>query len=111
LRIVIFLGIGYIGLTFFKEIGAPIIALAEIALLLEAIILFGWLSQRTHEPIHVGGSVIKGMVAAVVGGAAAYGLATYLPGGAISTALIGMTAGGIIALIIVWSDAKLLLKL
>jgi hypothetical protein len=106
-----FLGIGYIGLTFFKRIGAPIIAFAEIALLFEAIILFGWLSKRTHEPIHVGGSVVKGLIAAVVGGVSAYGLAVYLPGGAISTALLGMIAGGIIALVIVWSDAKQLLKL
>lgn len=111
LRLAIFLGIGFVGLTFFKEIGAPIIAFAEIALLIEAIILFGWLSKRTHEPIHVGGSVVRGLVAAVVGGVSAYGLAVYLPGGAISTAMIGMVAGGIIALVIVWSDAKMLLKL
>jgi len=52
LRLAMFLGIGFIGLTFFKKIGAPIIAFAEIALLLEAIILFGWLSKRTHQPIH-----------------------------------------------------------
>ena len=60
LRIVIFLGIGYIGLTFFSEIGAPIIAFAEIAVLIEAIVLLVWLSKRLHEPIHVGGAVMKG---------------------------------------------------
>jgi putative peptidoglycan lipid II flippase len=111
LRLAMFLGIGFVGLTFFKEIGAPVIAFAEIALLIEAIILFGWLSKRTHEPIQVGGSVIRGLVAAVVGGVSAYGLAVYLPGGAISTAMIGMVIGGIVALVIVWSDAKFLLKL
>jgi putative peptidoglycan lipid II flippase len=111
LRLAMFLGIGFVGLTFFKEIGAPVIAFAEIALLVEAIILFGWLSKRTHEPIRVGGSVVRGLAAAVVGGVSAYGLAVYLPGGAIPTAMIGMVAGGIIALVIVWSDAKLLLKL
>jgi putative peptidoglycan lipid II flippase len=111
LRLVLFLGIGLIGLTFFKQIGAPIIAFAEIALLIEAIVLFTWLSKRTHEPIHVGGAVVKGLIAAVVGGMPAYGLAVYLPGGAISTALIGMVVGGIVALVIVWSDAKQLLKL
>jgi putative peptidoglycan lipid II flippase len=111
LRLVMFLGIGYIGLTFFREIGAPIIAFAEIALLIEAIILFGWLSKRTHEPIHVGGAVLKGMIAAVVGGVTAYSLAVYVPGGAITTALLGMFIGGIVALAIVWSEAKLLLKL
>jgi putative peptidoglycan lipid II flippase len=111
LRIVMFLGIGYIGLTFFKEVGAPIIAFAEIALLFEAIILFGWLSKRTHEPIHVGGAVAKGVVAAVIGGVISYAIALYLPGGAIVTSLLGMAIGGIIALAIVWSDAKLLFSL
>ncbi len=111
LRLAMFLGIGYIGLTFFREIGAPIIAFAEIALLFEAIILFGWLSKRTHEPIHVEGAVVKGLIAAIVGGVSAYGLAVYLPGGAISTAMIGMVIGGIVALVIVWSEAKQLLKL
>jgi putative peptidoglycan lipid II flippase len=111
LRLIMFLGIGYAGLTFFKEVGAPVIAFAEIALLFEAIILFGWLSKRTHEPIHVGGAVAKGLVAAVIGGIISYAIAVYLPGGAIVTALIGMTVGGIIALAIVWSDAKLLFRL
>jgi putative peptidoglycan lipid II flippase len=111
LRLIMFLGISYIGLTFFREIGAPVIAFAEIALLIEAIILFGWLSKRTHEPIHVGGAVLKGMIAAVVGGVTAYSLAVYVPGGAITTALLGMFIGGIVALAIVWSEAKLLLKL
>lgn len=111
LRLTIFLGIGFVGLTFFREIGAPVIAFAEIALLIEAVILFGWLSKRTHEPIQVGGSAVRGLVASVVGGVSAYGLAVYLPGGAISTAMIGMVIGGIIALVIIWSDAKLLLKL
>lgn len=111
LRLAIFLGIGFIGLTFFKEIGAPIIAFAEIALLIEAIILFSWLSKRTHEPIHVGGAIIKGLAAAVTGGVITYAIALYLPGGAIVTALIGMIIGGIIALAIVWSDAKQIFNL
>ncbi len=106
LRLVMFLGIGFIGLRFFKEIGAPIIAFAEIALLIEAIILFSWLSKRTHESIHVNGAVVKGLIAAVIGGAITYAVALYLPGGAIVTALIGMVIGGLIALAIVWSDAK-----
>jgi molybdopterin-binding protein len=106
LRIVMFLGIGFVGLTFFKEIGAPIIAFAEIALLVEAIILFTWLSARTHEPIRVGNSVFKGALAAVIGGIVSYVIAVYLPGGAVVTALAGMTIGGVIALAIVWSEAK-----
>jgi len=111
IRLTIFLGIGLIGLTYFREIGAPVIAFAEIALLIEAIILFGWLSNRTHEPIHVNNSVTKGLLAAILGGLIAYGIALYLPGGAIITALIGMIVGGLVALSIVWKDAKLLFAL
>jgi putative peptidoglycan lipid II flippase len=111
LRLVIFMGIGLIGLTFFKEIGAPIIAFAEIALLFEAIVLFTWLSKRTHVPIRVGDSVVKGLIAAAVGGTITYLVALYLPGGALITALIGMIIGGLIALALVWSEAKQLLHL
>ena len=111
LRIVLFLGIGFIGLTFFREIGAPVIAFAEIALLIEAIILFSWLSKRTHQPIRVGGAVWKGIAAALLGGATAYALAVYVPGSAVMTALLGMVVGGILALTLIWSEAKLLLKL
>ena len=111
IRLAMFLGIGIVGTTFFKDIGAPVIAFAEIALLIEAIILFGWLSKRTHVPLETGSSVIKGLIAAVVGGAVTYVVALYLPGGAIITALIGMAVGGLVALAIVWSEAKQLLKL
>lgn len=111
LRLAMFLGIGGMGITFFSHIGAPIIAFAEIALLVEAIILFQWLSKRTHEPIRVGSSVWRGLFSAIVGGVVTYLIALYLPGGAVITALIGMTVGGLISLALVWSDAKLLFKL
>ncbi len=111
LRLAMFLGIGIVGVTLFREIGAPVIAFAEIALLIEAIILFKWLSNRTHEPIRVGSSVTRGLAAALVGGATAYGLAWGVPGGAIVTALLGMVVGGIVSLVIVWKDVRLLLNL
>jgi putative peptidoglycan lipid II flippase len=111
LRLIIFLAIGIAGLVYFKKIGAPVIALAEIALLIESIILFGWLSNRMHEPLHVGGAVLKGLVAAVIGGTLAYGLALYIPGSAILTAMLGMAAGGIVALVIVWKEVRLLVNL
>ena len=111
IRLGIFLVIGILGVTFFSNVGAPVIAFAEIALLIEAIILLGWLSKRTHEPLQTGSAIIKGLLAAVVGGVVTYLVALYLPGGAIVTALIGMVIGGSVALAIVWSEAKLLLKL
>lgn len=111
LRFTMFLGIGILGVSLFSEIGAPIIAFAEIALLIEAIILLVWLSRRTHEPLKTNDAIIKGLIAAVVGGVATYLIALYLPGGAVVTALIGMIFGGAISLAIVWSEAKVALRL
>lgn len=111
LRFALFLGIGILGVSLFSEIGAPVIAFAEIALLIEAIILLVWLSRRTHEPLKTESAIFKGLLSAAVGGMVTYLLALYLPGGAIVTALIGMIVGGLAALAIVWSEAKLLLKL
>ena len=111
LRLAMFIGIGYLGITFFKSIGAPVIAFAEIALLIEAIILFGWLSNKMHEPIVVWSAVGKGVVAALIGGLTAYSVALYVPGSALWTALLGMVIGGLICLPIIWSEIKLFLKL
>ncbi len=111
LRLVMFLAIGISGVLFFRDIGAPVIAFAEIALLIEAVILFGWLSARTHEPIRVGGAISRGLIAALVGGAAAYGLSWFVPGSAVLTALFGMVIGGLLALIVVRREARLLFNL
>ena len=111
LRLTLFIAIGLAGVTLFRDIGAPLIAFAEIALLIEAIVLFTWLSKRMHEPINVWSAVGRGLVAALVGGVAAYALAVYVPGSAVLTALLGMVIGGLICLPIIWSEIKLFLKL
>jgi len=111
LRLVLFIGIGILGVTYFREFGAPIIAFAEIALLIESIVLFGWLSKRTHEPLRVWSAVLKGLLAAIIGGITAYSLALYLPGSAVLTALLGMIVGGLVALPFIGSEVKLLFKL
>ena len=111
LRLGIFILIGIAGATLFRNIGAPVIAFAEIALLIEAIVLFGWLSRRLHQPLHVWSAVGRGLVAAVIGGVTAYILALYIPGSAVLTALLGMIVGGLVALPFIWSEVRLLLKL
>jgi putative peptidoglycan lipid II flippase len=111
IRIGVFLLIGIAGVTFLRGTGAPIIALAEIALLVEAIVMFGWLSRKMNEPLRVRSAVVKGILAAVIGGLTAYIVAVYLPGSAVLTALIGMMLGGLVALPIIWSEVRLLFKL
>jgi putative peptidoglycan lipid II flippase len=111
LRLAIFLLIGIAGITFFRRMGAPVIALAEIALLVESIVLLGWLSKRMHEPLRVWSAVGKGAVAALLGGVTAYVLAVVVPGSAVLTALFGMTIGALVALPFIWSEVKLLVRL
>jgi len=111
LRLAMFIAIGIAGVTLFRDIGAPVIAFAEIALLLESIILFIWLSKKMHEPLNVWSAVGKGLVAALIGGIVAYSLAVIVPGSAVLTALLGMVIGGLICLPIIWSEIKLFLKL
>jgi len=111
IRLAIFIIVGVAGVTLFKSVGAPVIAFAEIALLVESISLFTWLSNKMHEPIVVWSAVSKGLVAALIGGVTAYGLAVIVPGSAVLTALLGMAVGGLIALPIIWSEIKLLLNL
>jgi peptidoglycan biosynthesis protein MviN/MurJ (putative lipid II flippase) len=111
IRLVIYLAIGISVLAFFRNVGAPGIAIAEISLTIEAIILFIWLSRRLHEPLRIDGALFKGLAAAAIGGVTAYALALYVPGSAVLTALLGMVAGGLVALPFIWSEIKLLLKL
>ncbi|NWG35162.1 MAG: hypothetical protein HXY42_12020, partial [Chloroflexi bacterium] len=111
LRLALFIGIGVAGITLFRNIGAPVIAFAEIALLIEAIVLFALLSRRLHAPLDVWRAVGKGVGASLIGGAAAYGLAVIVPGSAVLTALLGMAVGGLIVIPVIWSEIKLLLKL
>jgi putative peptidoglycan lipid II flippase len=111
LRLLLFIAIGILGITYFREIGAPVVAFAEIALLIESIVLLRWLSKRTHEPLRVWSAVFKGLTAALLGGATAYVLAVFVPGSAVLTALLGMVVGGLVALPFIWSEIKLLLNL
>jgi len=111
LRLAMFIWIGYLGVTLFKPIGAPVIAFAEIALLIESVILFSWLSNRMHEPLIVWSAVRKGFVAALIGGVTTYALAVIVPGSAVMTALLGMSVGGLVVLPVIWSEIKLLLRL
>jgi len=111
IRFVIYIALGLIALNLFADIGAPAIAFAEVALTIEAVIMFIWLSKKMHEPLVVWSAVSKGVVAGLIGGVTAYELASRVPGSALWTALLGMTVGGLICIPIIWSEIKLFLKL
>ncbi len=110
-RMGFYLAIGFIGTTFFKSMGTPIIAAAELSLLLEAMLMLVWLNRRIEPPVNVLPAIVKGLFAALLSGLTAYGLALYLPGPGFITALLGMLVGGLMAVYIVRSEASLLFRL
>lgn len=110
-RMALYLAVGVLAVTYFQQPGAPAIAVAELSLTLEALLLLLWLKRRLSGSLTLWPAISKGLLAALLGGGLAYLLALYLPGGAVLTALLGMTAGGLLALALVWSEARLLFRL
>jgi putative peptidoglycan lipid II flippase len=111
IRLAVYLGIGVLGLTLLRGVGAPVIALAEISITVEALFLLFWLNRKMEKPVTAWGTLGRGLLAALLSGAAAYALALYLPGPGYLTALAGMVAGGLLALPLIWPEIRLLFRL
>ncbi len=102
---------GLVVLNFFPELSATGLALAELAVTVEAALMLYIMRARLQESVSALSSLGRGFVAAVIGGTSTYLLALYLPGGAISTAIIGMALGAVIALLIVQKEVRVLFNL
>ncbi len=102
---------GLVVLIFFPHLSAIGLALAELAVVVEAVVMLWIMRARLTESVSVLSSLLRGLVAAVLGGASAYLVALYLPGGAIITAIIGMLVGAGIAIPIIWKEIRLLFNL
>ena len=134
LRMAIYLGIGASAVGAFRDLGAPGIALAELAIAAEAALMIAWSNGRAlawfrpwresrlgkmigdpaipeGQRLQAAGSLLRGALAAVLGGGVAYLLALYLPGSALWTALAGMAAGGLLVLPVVQRELRTLFHL
>lgn len=111
IRLALYVGIGVLGVTRLRDIGAPVIAFAEISLTVEALLMLVWLNKKIDQPVTAWSALGRGVLAALVSGAAAYALALYLPGPGYLTALAGMFAGGLITLPLIWPEFRLLFRL
>jgi peptidoglycan biosynthesis protein MviN/MurJ (putative lipid II flippase) len=111
IRLVVYLAIGITAVMHFKDIGAPMIAFAEIAALFEAIFLFNRLGKRMGEAIIVRSAVSRGLIAALIGGVTTFGVMMIAPVSPVIAALSGLTLGGVVGIPIIWSEIKLLLNL
>ncbi len=110
-RMILYILVGALAVTYFRSVGAPVIAAAELSLTVEAALLCFWLARRLPKRLYLWPAAWKGLLAALFGGGLTYALALYLPGGAIVTALFGLAGGGLLALVMVWREARLLLRL
>jgi len=110
-RFGIYILVGIIVLNYFPELSAAGLALAELAVVVEAVIMLYIMRARLPESVTALPSLLRGLTAALLGGASAYAIALYLPGGAVITAIIGMLVGAGVALPIIWKEVRLLFNL
>ncbi|MFH2040253.1 MAG: murein biosynthesis integral membrane protein MurJ [Chloroflexota bacterium] len=111
IRIVLYLFFGLLGVNLFTTLGAPVIALAEGAIIFEAFILFIWLGRKLERKFFIRSALMRGLLAAILSGAITYFLALYLPGPGYLTAMVGMAIGAFVALPIIYSELRLLFQL
>jgi putative peptidoglycan lipid II flippase len=110
-RFGLYLGGGLVVLNFFPQLSAAGLALAELAVTVEAVLMLYLMRARLQESVSALSSLGRGLFAALIGGVSTYLLALYLPGGAIITSVIGMAIGAAIALLIVQKEVRLLFNL
>ncbi len=111
IRMALYIGMALFALLVLRSIGAPAIALAELSLTIESVVLFAWLGYKMGAPLHIGNALLHGLVAAGVGGGATLILATWLPGNAILASGAGMIGGAALAWLIVRREARLIFHL
>ncbi len=111
LRFGLYITTGILILKYFPHLSSAGLALAELAVTVEALLMLSIMNRRLPTRITGFSSLLRGLLAAIIGGALAYAIALYLPGGAVITAIIGMLVGTAIILPIVWKETRLLFNL
>ncbi|MCX8067321.1 MAG: murein biosynthesis integral membrane protein MurJ [Anaerolineae bacterium] len=108
IRFAVYVTMGVCALAFFRSVGAPAIALADLALSAEALILLFWLNRRLTRPIRIRTSLLKGLGAALLAGTLACALMKMTPGPDVLTSLFGMGTAGLLALGLIWKEIRFL---
>lgn len=102
---------GILVLNIFPHLSATGLALAELAVAVEAGLMLFIMNARLPRRVTATSSLLRGLLAALIGGVVAYLLAVYLPGGAALTAILGMLIGLLVTLPIIWKEVHLLFNL
>jgi putative peptidoglycan lipid II flippase len=103
-----------LGIVLFQEFGAPGISLADsLAFTSQAILLLVLLNRHLIRRLAPGSALLHALLAAAVGGAAVYGI-LLLPlslSQPIIMAVVALAVGGALALLPIWKEIRLLLRL
>jgi putative peptidoglycan lipid II flippase len=111
IRLIVYIAIGAVVVTYFPQWGAAGIALAELSLTVEAVFLLLWLNRRVEPSVTTWGAVLRGGAAALMGGATAYGLLMWLPIPGVMAASAAMVVGGLVAIPFILPYLRLMLRL
>ncbi len=103
-----------LGIVLFTRLGAPGISLTDsLAFTSEAVILLLLLNRHLVRRVSLGGAVLRALAAAAVGGGVIY-LISLQPISASQPVIMGVAAlgaGGLLALLPIWKEIRLLLRL
>lgn len=109
LNLALFAGVGVL---LFRSLGAPGIALADaVAYTIQAAFLLVLLGRRMVEPVRASATLGRGLLAAVLGGGVVLLVAGLGSAAPLPSALIGMALGAGLALLVVWKDVRLILRM
>ena len=111
LNTLIFIGGGALILLRWPQLGAPGIALIEMAFTIEAAILLVWLNRLLPAKVTFGSSLLRGLAGAVIAGCVAYGLALWLPLSGLLSSLVALPLGFAACLPFIWPEVRLLFRL
>jgi putative peptidoglycan lipid II flippase len=102
-----------VGTQLYRVVGAAGISLTDsIAFTAEAVLLLLILNRRLVRSLQVGGSLLRGFLAAAVGGGVVWlGMALMAEWNPLLQSLISLTGGGLVAIPILLPELRVLLKL
>jgi putative peptidoglycan lipid II flippase len=96
---------------------APGLAVAGLALAnslaftLEAILLLWLLNRRYPGVLRFEGTLPRALAAALLAGGLGFAIANFLPGAPVLAAAAGLSVGGLAALLLIWTEIRMLLRL
>jgi putative peptidoglycan lipid II flippase len=103
-----------LGTALYRLMGAPGISLADsLAFTSQALILLALLNRRLISRISAGPTIIRALLAAAIGAGTVLVLAQlpFAVSQPVIMALVSLSAGGVLALLPVWKEIRLLLRL